>query len=74
MPIMEYEDLNTTQRVAYVVFWLMMGKSFSSSQLQELLGMSRAGVWYMMTKISLVMPIYQNDDNFWVGVDKKLEI
>ncbi len=66
---MEYEDLNVTQRVAYVASRMMLGETFSSSQLQERLGMSRSGVWCMMTKISAVMPIYQTDTNLWVRVD-----
>ena len=67
---MDYTELNTTQRIAYVVFSIMTGESFTSAELAEQLDMSRQGAWAMMTKLSLILPIYQNDDNVWVKVDK----
>ena len=71
---MDYSELNTTQRIAFVVFSIMIGESFTSAELAERLDMSRQGAWAMMTKLSLILPIYQNDDNVWVKVDNKPQI
>lgn len=64
-----YTELNPTQRVAYITFGIMAGQVYTSAEIARIFGISRQSAWLMMTKLSAILPIYQNDDNQWVKVD-----
>ncbi len=62
---MDFKELSITQRAAMIAFELMKGETYDSSELQELYGLTRTGVFYLMARISAVLPIYQGDDLRW---------
>ena len=55
----EIEDLITTERVAVVVYRLMLGERLTTAAVADLTGISWSGAYYMMTKISRVAPVVQ---------------
>lgn len=59
------EKMITTERVAVVMWELMSGNMLSTAQIADLCGISFTGAWLMMSKISRVRPIYQQD-GLWV--------
>ena len=46
-----------TERAALVAAWLMAGHHLTAAQVAEATGLKRRGAWYLLDKISRVLPI-----------------
>jgi len=62
-----FDELLPTERVAIVVRLLFReGQALTSAEIAIRVGLTRRGAWRMMTKLSRVLPIYQDDrDRRW---------
>ncbi len=65
----------TTERVALVVFYLMLGVALTTKEAARLAHISRQNAHAMLCRISRVVPIYQDDDCIWrrVMLDEELK-
>lgn len=51
------DDLITTERVGIVVHRLAHGEAGSTVEIAGWVGMSRIGAWFMLNKLSRVLPV-----------------
>lgn len=55
------EPETVTERVAIVVMDLMNGEEYTTAEVAELAGLSKAGAWLLMSRLCRVIPITQVD-------------
>jgi hypothetical protein len=62
------KDLLPTERIGLVVFLLMRhrGKKFTTAEIARSVGISHMGAWYMLEKLSRVLPISQEIDGWCI--------
>ncbi len=46
-----------TERVAIIVFLLCKGRTFTTDEVAELCGVTKRGAYYIMSRISRVLPL-----------------
>ena len=63
---MDIEPDTVTERVGLVVWHLAHGESMQTRSVADLTGLTMPGAWYLMTRLSRAIPIYQDDQGFWV--------
>ena len=57
----QVDDGYTAQeRAALVTYQLVSGAEMSTAEIAERTGLSRAGAWHMMNRVSRVVPLYQD--------------
>lgn len=61
----ETDEMVTTERVAVVVHLLTLGRKMTTAQVAARVGVNRHAAWYMLSKISRVLPLTQID-GLWV--------
>ena len=54
-----------SERVALVVWWLAHGEGLTTKQVAQLVGLNENSSWRLMSRISRVLPIYQDEDMVW---------
>lgn len=59
------------ERAALVAWHLAHGDAMLTSQVAELAGITQSGALKLMTGLSRVLPIYQNDDLFWEVIEAR---
>ena len=52
-----FETCGPVERAGLVGAWLASGETVTSAQVAQAFGMSRAGAWRMLDKLSAVLPI-----------------
>jgi len=65
------DDLITTERVGIVVHRLSRGEAGNTAEIAGWVGLSRAGAWTMLDKLSRVLPLNFSDGR-WQYVDAHL--
>lgn len=58
-------ELIPTERVALVAATLALGGTVTAATIANQFGITRVGAWYILTKISRVLPIAMDDDGHW---------
>ena len=62
------EDLVPQERAALVAWALCSGEQLTTRQIATKLGVSYAGAWMMLQKLSRVLPItFEDQSNGWCG-------
>lgn len=51
------DEMTVTMRAALVAFLLTRGACLSTAEVAQRTGLTREGAWYLMCKMSLVIPI-----------------
>ena len=62
-------DLTIRQRTAIVVYAILTGQELSTIEVAEKISMTRQGAWAILDQISIVLPIYQDDNGIWRKFD-----
>lgn len=57
--------VNTTERVAYMVYCLMTGSAIGVSEMALKIGLTERSVERSLEKIERVLPVYKDDDRKW---------
>ena len=60
------EPDTVTERVGLVVWHLAHGEAMQTRNVAALTGLTMPGAWYLMTRLARVIPIYQDEQGFWV--------
>jgi len=47
------------------VWWLAHGEGLTTKQVAQLVGLNENSSWRLMSRISRVLPIYQDEDMVW---------
>lgn len=59
-------DMTSQERVAVVIWALAHGEGLRTRDIQQMTGLTKDGAIKMMHCLSRVIPIYQDDERFWV--------
>jgi hypothetical protein len=71
---MTIEPDTITERAALITWHLAHGEMLQTRDVAEMTGMTMAGAWILMIRLSRVLPIYQDDCGRWlVCAFKELE-
>lgn len=57
----EATELITTERVAIVTERLVLGEALTPRCVADMFGITRGGGWSILTKVSRVLPLYNDD-------------
>jgi hypothetical protein len=59
------DDLKSQERAALVTYHLSIGRTYTTYEVADLVGLTRQGAWAMLTTISRVVPIYCDSEGKW---------
>jgi len=59
-------DYTAQEKAALITWHLAHGEGMQTRDVAEMAGLSMPGAWYLMQRLSRVIPIYQDDRGFWV--------
>jgi len=62
---MRQGDLTAHQRAAKATFWLREGKRMTTAEIANLCGVKNRAARYMLTNMSAVLPIAQDEQGYW---------
>ena len=55
-----------TERAALIVWHLAHGEVMQTRDVADMTGLEMNSAWALMTRLSRVLPIYQDDRGFWI--------
>lgn len=64
----ERSELVVTERAGYIVYLLMRGKTLTTAEIANVLGMTPNGAWQLMSRLSRKVPLRQ-DLGYWFIVN-----
>lgn len=59
-------DYITTERVAILVLTLARGGTVTTREVSERLGITQNGAWYMLSRLSRVLPVVQDKGQWFL--------
>ena len=59
-------DYTAQEKAALITWHLAHGEGMQTRDVAKMAGLSMPGAWYLMQRLSHVLPIYQDDCGFWV--------
>lgn len=69
---MDFDDIGTTtERTARIVYRLMLGWQPRTQEVACVCNLSNSGAWRLMSRISLEVPVYLDEDHHWRIVDQE---
>jgi hypothetical protein len=67
-----HSDYLPTERAALIAWWLSKGEQLTTRQVAERLGLTLVAAWYMLQRLSRVLPITYDDtvynQGFWYSI------
>lgn len=60
------DDYTAQERAALITWHLAHGERITTAEIASLTGLTWAGAWFLMRRLSRVLPIYQDDQGGWV--------
>jgi len=71
---MVIKPINTTERVALVLYHLSKEGQLSTGQIADIAGMTPNGAWRLASKMSRVVPMTNEGDKWsWTGDNQKYD-
>jgi hypothetical protein len=68
------QDYTAQEKAALVSWHLAHGEEMTTGEIASMTGLTWGGAWWLMARLSRVLPIYQNEKGVWaVSVIKELE-
>jgi hypothetical protein len=64
-PRMPHIDLRPQQRAALVAWHLAHGEGLRTADVARMMRLTRQGAFELLSVLSVVLPIYEDDDNVW---------
>lgn len=68
------EELITTERIAITVYTLCQGGTVTPHFVAETIGITPNGAWRMLSKLSRVLPLTEEDGHWWLIAPRASEI
>jgi hypothetical protein len=65
MATIDRDRLTAHTRAALTTHWLRDGRTFTTAELAVILGLTWEGASYLLSAVSLVLPIAPGDDGRW---------
>jgi hypothetical protein len=59
------EDYTAQERAALVAWHLAHGEVMTTAEVASVTGLSWAGAWHLMNRLSRVLPIYRDESGVW---------
>lgn len=59
-------DYTAQEKAALITWHLVHGEAMQTKDVAKMAGLSMVGAWYLMQRLARVIPIYQDDQGFWV--------
>ncbi len=67
-------DYTAQEKAALIAWHLAHGEGMTTADVASITGLTWGGAWWLMTRLSRVLPIYRDDDGVWaVSACKELE-
>jgi hypothetical protein len=58
-------DYTAQEKAALIAWHLAHGEAMTTAEVASITGLSWAGAWFLMNRLSRVLPIYRNDSGIW---------
>jgi len=59
-------DYTAQEKAALITWHLAHGEGMQTRDVAKMAGLSMPGAWYLMQRLSRVLPVYQDEQGFWV--------
>jgi hypothetical protein len=63
-------ELTVTERAAFIGWRLMSGDAWTTQEIATLMGMEWTSAYYMLNRISRLLPIYQDAQKRWKRISE----
>ena len=62
---MSDQDYSAQEKAALIAWHLAHGEAMTTAEVASLTGLTWAGAWFLMSRLSRVLPIYRDDAGVW---------
>lgn len=69
----ECNDYTPQQRAAKIIWWILNGRRMTTAEMAERLGIDRTGTWKILSSLSGVFGLLQDEDGRWRLIDECIE-
>ena len=59
-------DYTAQEKAALITWHLAHGEGMTTAEIAMMTGMTWAGAWFLMERLSRVLPIYRDDYGIWL--------
>lgn len=69
---MQNGDLTAQERAGKIAWLLAQGERLTTNEIARLTGLTRGGAWYLMMRISRVVPVVCDERGEWCKIEVEM--